>query len=120
MYAARVRDFYAVCQSFSNDAQFEIAGASQTTPISVTAVGIGEIRPVLALSIRTFKLTEQTILSIIVEGPNAAVRWRAKVQSRVTGRTALTELVDIVEVRDGRIASYTEFFAPRVDPNNRI
>jgi len=77
MYAARVRgDFYRLCQSFSNDAHFEIVGASQATPISVTAVGIGEIRPVLAVMIRTFKLTEQTILSMIIEGPNAAVRWR--------------------------------------------
>ena len=83
MYAARVRgDFYGVCQSFSNDAQFEIAGASQTTPISVTAVGIGEIRPVLAVMIRTFKLTEQTILSMIIEGPNAAVRWRVPTLAR--------------------------------------
>jgi ketosteroid isomerase-like protein len=121
MYAARVRgDFYGMCQSFSIDARFEIAGASQTSPISVTAVGIDEIRPVLAVMIRTFKLTEQTILSMIIEGPNAAVRWRAKVQSRITGRTALTELVDIVEVRDGRVASYTEFFAPRADPNNQV
>jgi hypothetical protein len=58
-----------MCQSFSIDAQFEIAGASQTSPISVTAVGIDEIRPVLAVMIRTFKLTEQTILSMIIEGP---------------------------------------------------
>jgi ketosteroid isomerase-like protein len=76
--------------------------------------------PVLALMIRTFKLTEQTMLSMIIDGPNAAVRWRARAQSRITGRTALTELVDIVEVRDGRVASYTEFFSPRADPNNRI
>jgi len=25
----------------------------------------------------------------------------------------MTELIDIVEVKDGRIASYTEFFVPR-------
>ena len=27
-------------------------------------------------------------------------------------RLPATELVDLIEIRDGRIASYTEFFAP--------
>jgi hypothetical protein len=35
------------------------------------------------------------------------------VYSRITGTMVLTEFVAIVEVRDGRIVSYLEFFAPR-------
>jgi ketosteroid isomerase-like protein len=41
------------------------------------------------------------------------VHWRAKVYSRISGTTVLTELMDLVEVRDGRVASYIEFFVPR-------
>jgi ketosteroid isomerase-like protein len=33
--------------------------------------------------------------------------------SKVTGATVLTELVDLLELRDGRIQSYSEFFVPR-------
>ena len=49
----------------------------------------------------------------VVDGTKAAVHWRAKVHSRITGTSVLTELIDVVEVKDGRIASYTELFAPR-------
>jgi ketosteroid isomerase-like protein len=37
------------------------------------------------------------------------VHWRVKVRSSVTGETADTQLIDIVEVKDGRIVSFVEF-----------
>ncbi len=114
LYAARVRgDLDAVCRSFLNDARFEIAGASHASPIAVTSVGVDKFRPLLALMIRTFKISDQSILSIIIEGLKAAVHWRATIHSRVTGTTIETELVDLIEVRDDHIASYIEFFVPR-------
>jgi ketosteroid isomerase-like protein len=114
LYAARARgDLDAVCGSFSNDARFEIAGASRGSPIAVTSVGVDKFRPLLALMMKTFKISDQSILSIIIEGVRAAVRWRATVHSRITGTTVTTELVDLIEVRDDRIASYIEFFVPR-------
>jgi ketosteroid isomerase-like protein len=115
LYAARVRgDLAAVCATFTNDAAFQVAGAgSNASPVAMKAVGIAEFRPLLAIMIKSFKLSEQTILSMLIDGNKAAVHWRAKIYSRITGTTVLTELVDVVEVRDGRIASYTEFFVPR-------
>jgi len=112
LYAARVRgDLEAVCRIFSNDAKFQIAGPSHATRVSVSSVGINQLRPLLAVMTKTFKLTELRILSMIIDGAKAAVHWRAKVYSSITGQRVLTELVDVVEIRDGRIASYTEFFA---------
>src|SRR2546430_1096858 len=74
LYAARVRvDLDGVCRSFADDARFQIAGASQTSPISVTAVGVDEFRRLLALMIKTFRLTDQTTLSMIIDGMKAAV-----------------------------------------------
>jgi ketosteroid isomerase-like protein len=114
LYAARLRgDLDAVCRSFSHDAVFQIAGAGQVSPVSNRAVGVGEFRPLLAVMIKTFKLRDQVILAILIDGAKAAVHWRAGVYSRITGTMALTEFVAIVEVRDGRIVSYLEFFAPR-------
>ena len=115
LYAARVRgDLAAVCATFTNDANFQVAGASSNaSPIAMKAVGVGEFRPLLAIMIKSFKLTEQTILTMLIDGTKAAVHWRAKVHSRITGTTVLTELIDLVEVKDGRIGSYTEFFVPR-------
>ena len=115
LYAARVRgDLAAVCATFTNDANFQVAGASSNaSPIAMKAVGVSEFRPLLAIMIKSFKLTEQTILTMLIDGTKAAVHWRAKVHSRITGTTVLTELVDLVEVKNGRIGSYTEFFVPR-------
>jgi len=114
LYAARVAgDLDGVCQTFANDAKFEIAGTSQTSPIAISATGLDQIRTWLTLLIKTFQMSDQAILSMIIEDAAAAVHWRAKIRSRITGATVSTNLVDLVQVRDGRIASYTEFFVPR-------
>jgi ketosteroid isomerase-like protein len=114
LYAARVRgDLAALCRFFADDAKFQIAGPSHGTPVSVSAVGSHQFRPLLAVMIKTFKLSEHRILSEIIDGPKAAVHWRVNVHSTITGQRVLTELVDVVEVRDGRITSFIEFFAPR-------
>jgi ketosteroid isomerase-like protein len=117
LYAARVRgDLDGVCQAFSNDATLQIAGAGNVSPIGVKSVGIVELRSLLRLMIKSFKISEQTILSIMVDGEKAAVHWQAKVHSKITGTMVLTELVDLIEVKDHRISSYTEFFVPRSLP----
>lgn len=110
LYAARVRgDLDGICGTFSHDAKFRIAGTSHGSPIAITAVGANEIPQWLSLMIKSFQLTDHTIQSIIIDGAKAAVHWKA----RITGATVLTELVDLVRVREGRIASYTEFFVSR-------
>ena len=114
LYAARVRgDLDGVCRTFSDDAEFQIAGASHGSPIAIMAVGIDEIRSWLALMIKTFQINDQMILSIIIDGTKAVGHWRARIHSRITGATVMTELIDLAQVRDGRIVSYTEFFVPR-------
>ena len=113
LYAARVRgDLHGLCATFAPGAYFRIAGASNASPIALCASGAEQYRPILALLIKTFTLRDQEILSMIVDGPAAAVHWRASVFSRITGTSISTELVDIVRIRDERIASYIEFFVP--------
>jgi ketosteroid isomerase-like protein len=113
LYAARVSgDVAAVYDKFSADARFRISGASHSTPVAVTANGANEYRPLLAIMIKTFKLSDEEILSLVIDGAKAAVHWRVKIFSRLTGTTVLTELLDMIEIRNGRIGSYIEFFAP--------
>jgi ketosteroid isomerase-like protein len=114
LYAARLQgDLDAMCKAFADDAVFRIAGAGQVSAVSSQAVGVGEFRPLLAVMIKTFKLRDQVILDMLIDGMKAAVHWRAGVHSRITGTMALTEFVALVDIRDARIASYLEFFAPR-------
>ena len=113
LYAARFGgDLDGVCRIFSDDAQFRIAGASHESPITIVASGIAEIRSWLSLMIKTFQISDPAILSVIIDDTRVAGHWRAKIHSRITGAVVDTELVDLIQVRDGRIMSYTEFFVP--------
>jgi len=113
-YAARLAgDLDEVCRIFADDAEFEISGASQSDPIAISATGVSQIRTWLALLIKTSRLTDHAIVSMVTEDTRAAVRWRAKLRSKITGVAVTTDFIDLVEIRDGRIVSYTEFFVPR-------
>ena len=114
LYAARSSgDLDRVCRVFAADAKFQIAGASEAGPAGIKANGIREFRPLLAFMIKTFKLGELTIRTMEIQEDKATVRWQADVQSRITGATVPTELIDLVEVRDGKIVNYNEVFMPR-------
>jgi ketosteroid isomerase-like protein len=114
LHAARVRgDLAALCRLFADDGHFEIRGASADKPIAISAAGLSEFRPWLSMMVKVFRLSEYALLSLVVEWPLAAARWRVDIFSKVTGVTVPTELVDLVELRDDRIVSYSEFFVPR-------
>ena len=115
-YAARIRgDLDAVCRSFSPDAKFQIASANEASPVAIKASGVDEFRPLLALLIKTFKLGDLMISAMTVDGSQATVHWQADVRSSITGATVPTELVDLVEIRDGYIVDFNEVFVRRAN-----
>jgi ketosteroid isomerase-like protein len=114
LYAARVageRDQLAAL--FLDDARFRIAGAGSENPISISATGIVGIRDWLSMLIRSFRIAARHCDAVLIDGPQAAVHWSAEIHSKVTGAVVHTEFIDLVEMRDARIARYTEFFVPR-------
>lgn len=114
LHAARVRgDVAGMCRVFADDATFQIAGASDGKPIEITANGVREFKPWLAMMAKAFRLSDYALLSLVIDPPRAAAHWRAQIDSKITGQAVCTELVDLVEVRGGRIVRYTEFFVPR-------
>jgi ketosteroid isomerase-like protein len=111
LYAARKRgDFKGVSQCFAELAKFQIASAKEVSALAVTTSSAHEFRPLLAFLIKTFKLIDMTIISIVIDDAKAAVHWRANVHSKITGATVATEFVDLVEFQEGMIVSYIEFF----------
>jgi ketosteroid isomerase-like protein len=114
LHAARVGgDLAGLCRLFADQGRFEIVGASADKPIAIRANGLAEFKPWLSMMVKVFRLTNYTLLSLVVEWPRATAHWRADIYSKVTGVTVSTELVDLVELSEDRILSYTEFFAPR-------
>jgi ketosteroid isomerase-like protein len=114
LHAARVAgDLAGMCRLFADSGRFEIAGASADKPIAIRAESLAEFRPWLAMMTKVFRLTDYHLISLIVETPRASAHWRVNIFSKVTGVTVPTELVDLLEVRDDRIQTYSEFFVPR-------
>ncbi len=108
-YAARQRgDLDALGDIFAPDAHFQMAG-SNASPIASRAVGAEPFRTLVAGLIKTFEILDYTIVSMVIDGSSAAVHWHAKMRSSITGQTVETDLIDLVEVEDGRIASFLEF-----------
>lgn len=113
LYTARVEgQLDRLCALFTAQATFKIAGASDGKPIAITADGSGQIRSWLGMMLKTFKLTQYRQLTLVIEGSRAAVHWRVDIHSKITGVIVPTELVDLIEINDGKISSYREFFAP--------
>jgi len=113
LHGARVAgDLAGMLATFSDDVRFRIAGASDGKPISITATGVKQVRAWLTVMVKSFWLTDYDLTSTIVEGSKAAALWRVTTHSRITGLEVSTELVDLIEVRDGKMTSYTEFFTP--------
>jgi hypothetical protein len=92
-----LRAWRSVCRIFADDAKLQITDPSRATRISVSLWASDN-------SVHCFPYN-------LKRGTKAAVHWRATVRSRITSERVLTEHIDVVEIRDGRIASYIEFFA---------
>jgi ketosteroid isomerase-like protein len=114
LHAARIDGQLArMCAVFAEDATFRIAGSSEGKAIALAASGLNEIRPWLAMLVKTFRLSQYEASPSVIEGERAMIHWRAHIHSKITGSVVPTELVDMVEARNGRISSYFELFVPR-------
>ena len=113
LHVARLEgDLERLCALYADEARLRIAGSTDGKPVAIAASGIAEIRPWLSILVKTFRLTQYTILSLSIDVPRAAAHWRVDIHSKVTGVVVPTELVDLIDVRGERISSHLEFFVP--------
>jgi len=111
LYAARQEGNLAeLFGMFAAGAVFEIYGAADAKPIAITTSGSREFHPWLALLLKTFRITDLVLITMIIEESRAAVRWQAHIHSRITGAKVATDLIDLIELENGQIRSYIEFF----------
>jgi len=113
LYAARAGgELDRLCALFAPDALLKISGSSDGKAIAIAAHGAQEVRAWLGVLVKTFRLSQHEILSTVIDGPRAAVHWKSSIHSRITGASVQTELMDVIELKEGRIASYLELFVP--------
>jgi ketosteroid isomerase-like protein len=104
-YAARQRqDLNATVACFHPDGCFSSNGAEGQ------AIGHEQCGSALAGLFETFTLLEFHPHCRVIDPPRAVVHWRGKFRANNTGQVADTDILDLLEIRDGRIASLTSFF----------
>ena len=109
-YAARIRgDVETTVGFFTNDAVFALAGAKEASPVAMRCTDRESLRSAMSGLVGAFEFKDHQIVSLIVEGPRAAVHTRARVRATGSGEEVTTEMVDLVTFRDGKIASFLEF-----------
>ncbi len=110
-YAARVRgDVDEILAIFTQDAKFKLNAAPAQANVAHATAGTGGMRNALTHLVSAFEFQTCDIVDAVVEGSKAAIRIRFTVRSRQTDNVAVTESVDLVEFRDGKVVSYTQFF----------
>ena len=109
-YAARIAgDMAALSDAFAEDARLQVAGSPEFSILATTAEGRDSVMALLQTMTDTFALEDFAIRDLLIEGGRAAVRWKAAVNVITAGQTYETELADFIELKDGKIVSFTEF-----------
>ncbi len=109
-YAARVRgDARETARFFTDDAEFRMVGSPDASPVAMRTVGKDDLCSHLDRLIQAFEFKDHTVLAMLIDGPRAAVHSRVTVRANPNGASATTELFDLIEFKDGRISSFTQF-----------
>ena len=101
--ARRRHDAAAAAAMFTDDGRFMPNGAPAATKSRAEQV------EALKGLFDAFVLVEFHQHCRIIDPPRAVVHWRGKFRAQ-NGQTGDTDVLDLIEVRDGKIASLTSFF----------
>jgi ketosteroid isomerase-like protein len=105
-YATRAQgDVEGVLAAFTDDAIFEFNGRGVGLPNLAGAIlGKTALRPVMQGLIHDFRLTDWRDVSLIVDGDQVALHWRATATTPA-GKSAEFDVFDLMTLREGKIAS---------------
>jgi ketosteroid isomerase-like protein len=105
-YAARVQgDVEGVLAAFTDDAIFEFNGRGIGLPNMAGPIeGKTALRPVMQGLVHDFRLSDWREVSLIVEGEQLALHWRATAATPA-GKSAEFDVFDLMTMREGKIAS---------------
>lgn len=96
--------------AFLPEARWNLLGQGTGMPFSGQRVGTAAIREMIQLIYAEFKMRDFFIEDIIANENSAAVRWSVLSTSLATGQQAQLEVFDHIVIKDGKIASLTQFF----------
>jgi uncharacterized protein (TIGR02246 family) len=102
-YAARQQqDADAAAACFTEDGCFRANGGPPTANRTEQAMSLKAV-------FEAFELVKMDVHCRVIDPPRAVVHWRGTFRMK-NGNVGETDVLDLIEVRDGRIASLTTFF----------
>jgi ketosteroid isomerase-like protein len=110
VYALRRKeDLEGSLQCFTPDASFRLAGSEALGPMTSAVKGHAALRPLLVRLFADWDWSQHNVRAILVDGDRAAVHCAGSLVYRPARKTVATETLDLMTLRDGRIAEFTEF-----------
>ena len=111
VYAAYSKgDMAAVFAALDDDIESNSHGASAAVAWGGRFTGRDEVATFFERVMAAVTLEKFEVLDIIAQGERAAVQTRVSVRFRINERPLTVDKVDIVHVRGGKVASFTEYY----------
>ncbi len=98
------QDLAATEKAFCSDACITLVGAPAPATEAL------QRRQTLEQLFDAFELLKFDVHYRVIEPPRAVVHWRGRFRSRKSGGVADTDVLDLFEIKDGKIASLSSFF----------
>jgi ketosteroid isomerase-like protein len=109
-YALRRKgDLEGSLQCFAPDASFRLAGSEALGPMTTAVTGHAALRPLLVRLFADWDWSQHDVRAILVDGERAAVHCAGTLVYVPSRKMVTTETFDLLTLRDGRIAEFTEF-----------
>lgn len=109
-YRRRVADdTNGLCDMFTEDTEYRMIRAVPQGAPAFVAKRQPDLREVMSQLVQNFQLKDFSIKTLLIDGDRAAVHWNARVHSTINGQVNETDVLDLLEIRDGKIAKLTEF-----------
>ncbi len=94
---------------FTEDAVFSIAGQERKESIAVRDCEPGTLPDIARILVAEWEWIDVDFKTVIAEGDLVIARYDLTVRHVPTNRTTVTDIVDFMTVRDGKVASMRQF-----------
>jgi ketosteroid isomerase-like protein len=110
LYAARVQgDLDGTMKDLAEDAVFSLNGRGTGVPaMSQDCCGKAAVHETIKQLIHNWRFDDWKESSLLVDGEKVALHWTARVTFIPNGKSATTEVVDLITFRDGKIVEFRQ------------
>ena len=109
-YAARSKgDVAGILADFHADASFEFVGENKLLAMAGVTRGHSNLTQTMTQLSAAFEFTKRDYISFLIDGDRAAVHSRVTIRFVPKDHTFTTDILDLFEIRDGKIVELIEF-----------